>query len=203
MREKPLRLGLIGCGRVARYHAQALTEIEGSRLVAVCDIVPERADDFSRRYGGDAYYDHRELLERKDVDVVCIATPSGDHPAIGIDAARAGKHVVVEKPIGLTLKEIDDLIDACRSQNVKLCTVHQNRFNPAIAKLREAFEQGKFGRLSHGSVAVLRPGQVAGHVETGRRGSDESVHPRHRSSEMDDGKAAEPGRLHCEPVPRY
>ena len=109
MGEKPLRFGLIGCGRVARYHAQALTEIEGSELVAVCDIVPERADDFSRRYGGDVYYDYRELLERDDVDVVCIATPSGDHPAIGIDAARAGKHVVVEKPIGLTLIEIDDL----------------------------------------------------------------------------------------------
>jgi len=151
---QPVRFGLIGCGRVARYHAQALTEIEGSELVAVCDIVPERADDFSRRYGGDAYYDYRGLLERKDVDVVCIATPSGDHPAIGIDAARAGKHVVVEKPIGLTLREMDDLISACKSQNVKLCTVHQNRFNPAIVKLREALEQGRFGRLSHASVAV-------------------------------------------------
>ena len=154
MAERPLRFGLIGCGRVARYHAQALTEIEGSELVAVCDVVPERADDFSERYGGDAYYDYRELLERKDVDVVCIATPSGDHPAIGIGAARAGKHVVVEKPIGLTLREIDDLIDTCKSENVKLCTVHQNRFNPSIVKLREALEQGKFGKLSHASIAV-------------------------------------------------
>ena len=134
MREKPVRFGLIGCGRVARYHAQALTEIEGSELVAVCDIVPERADDFSHTYGGDAHYDYRELLERKDVDVVCIATPSGDHPAIGIDAARAGKHVVVEKPIGLTLREIDDLISACKSQNVKLCTVHQNRGHLSLSE---------------------------------------------------------------------
>lgn len=124
MREKPLGFGLIGCGRVARYHAQALTEIEGSDLVAVCDIVPERADDFSRRYGGDACCDYRELLERKDVDVVCIATPSGDHPAIGIDAARAGKHVVMEKPIGLTLTEIDALPYACNDAGVKVCAVH-------------------------------------------------------------------------------
>ena len=114
---------MIGCGRVARNHAQALTEVEGSKLVAVCDILPERADDFSRRYGGDAYYDYRGLLERKDVDVVCIAIPSGDHPAIGIDAARAGKHVVVEKPIGLTLREIDDLCsDAqCRASRSATC----------------------------------------------------------------------------------
>jgi len=74
---KPVRFGLIGCGRVARYHAQALTEIEGSELVAVCDILPERADDFSRRYGGDSYYDYRELLERKDVDVVALRLRAG------------------------------------------------------------------------------------------------------------------------------
>lgn len=154
MSSRPLRFGLIGCGRVAHYHARALTKLDGARLVAVCDIVPERADEYSRLYGGDAIYDHRALLDRKDIDVVCIATPSGDHPSIGIDAARAGKHVVVEKPIGLTLCEIDALINACDNARVKLCTVHQNRFNPPIKRLRKALVEGWFGRLSHAAVAV-------------------------------------------------
>lgn len=151
---KPVRFGLIGCGRVAHYHARALAKMEGAELVSVCDIVPERADEFSRVYGGDAAYDHRRVLDRSDVDAVCIATPSGEHPTIGIDAARAGKHVVVEKPIGLTLTEIDALIGACDDAGVKLCTVHQNRFNPPIRKLRRALEEGRFGKLSHATVAV-------------------------------------------------
>lgn len=146
--------GLIGCGRVARYHAEALRYIPGVELRAVCDIIPERTQDFAARYGADSYSDYRYLLERKDIDVVCIATPSGDHPRIGIDAACAGKHVVVEKPIGLMLREIDALVDTCRAERVKLCVVHQNRFNPAVVKLREALEAGRFGRLSHAAVAV-------------------------------------------------
>jgi predicted dehydrogenase len=123
-------------------------------LVAVCDVVPERADEYSRLYGGEAAYDYRRVLDRNDVDVVCIATPSGGHPAIGIDAAHAGKHVVVEKPIGLTLTEIDALIEACDGTGVKLCAVHQNRFNPPIRRLRKALEEGRFGKLSHAAVAV-------------------------------------------------
>lgn len=149
-----VRFGLIGCGRVARYHAEALTRIPGVELKAVCDIVPERAQDFASRYGGKPYTDYGSLLIRKDIDVVCIATPSGDHPSIGMDAARAGKHVVVEKPIGLTLREIDAFIDTCHAEQAKLCVVHQNRFNPPVVKLREAVDAGRFGRLSHAAVAV-------------------------------------------------
>ena len=145
---------MIGCGRVAHYHARALVRLDGAELVGVCDIIPERADEFSRLYGGEAVYDYHQLLDRDDVDVVCIATPSGDHPGIGVDAARAGKHVVVEKPIGLTLTEIDALIEACDDNEVKLCAVHQNRFNPPIRKLRRALEEGRFGKLSHAAMAV-------------------------------------------------
>lgn len=149
-----VRFGLIGCGRVARYHAEALTRIPGVKLQAVCDIIPERAQEFAARWGGDACTDYRFLLDRKDIDVVSIATPSGDHPRIGVDAARAGKHVVVEKPIGLTLTEIDTLRETCRKQKVKLGVVHQNRFNPAVQSVKKALEAGRFGRLSHASVAV-------------------------------------------------
>lgn len=150
----PVRFGIIGCGRVAKYHAEALRRIPGVELKAVCDIIPERAQEFASRYGADPYTDYRYLLDRKDVDVVCICTPSGDHPRHGIDVARAGKHVVVEKPIGLTLEEIDALIETCNQEKVKLCVVHQNRFNPAVVKLREALDAGRFGRISHAAVAV-------------------------------------------------
>lgn len=150
----PVRFGIIGCGRVARYHAEALHKIPGVELKAVCDIVPERAQEFASRYSVDPYTDYRYLLDRKDVDVVCICTPSGDHPRHGMDVARAGKHVVVEKPIGLTLEEIDALIETCDQEKVKLCVVHQNRFNPAVVKLREALDAGRFGRISHAAVTV-------------------------------------------------
>jgi predicted dehydrogenase len=149
-----VRFGIIGCGRVAKYHAEALRQIPGVELKAVCDIIPERAQEFASRYAADPYTDYRYLLDRKDVDVVCICTPSGDHPRHGMDVARAGKHVVVEKPIGLTLEEIDALIETCNQEKVKLCVVHQNRFNPAVVKLREALDAGRFGRISHAAVTV-------------------------------------------------
>ncbi|MGE5482022.1 MAG: Gfo/Idh/MocA family protein [Bacteroidota bacterium] len=149
-----VRFGLIGCGRVARYHAEALSRLAGASLVAVCDIQPERCGEFAARYGAQAYTDYRALLERDDLDVVNIATPSGDHPLIGAEVARAGKHVLIEKPLGLTLREMDELIATCRDQRVKLGVVHQNRFNPAVRKVKEALEAGRFGRLSHASVAV-------------------------------------------------
>lgn len=150
----PVRFGIIGCGRVARYHAEALRRIPGVELKAVSDIIPDRAQDFASGYAADPYTDYRYLLDRKDIDVVCICTPSGDHPRHGIDVARAGKHVVVEKPIGLTLEEIDALIDTCNQEKVKLCVVHQNRFNPAVVKLKEALDAGRFGKISHAAVAV-------------------------------------------------
>lgn len=149
-----VRFGLIGCGRVARYHAGALTTIPGLELKAVYDIIPERSNEFASIYGAEAVSDYRHILERADVDVVCVSTPSGEHPRLAAAAARAGKHLVVEKPLGLTLKEIDALIDTCRREKVKLCTVHQNRFNPAVQKVRQALEAGRFGRISHAAVAV-------------------------------------------------
>lgn len=149
-----VRFGLIGCGRVAHYHAEALTKLSNCELTAVCDVVSERATEFSNKYGGRPFNDYRALLESDQVDVVSIATPSGLHPEIGIAAAQAGKHVVVEKPIGLTLSEIDALLVACREAGVKLSVVHQNRFNPPVQKLREALSAGRLGRLSHASVAV-------------------------------------------------
>ncbi|HCF88615.1 MAG TPA: oxidoreductase [Firmicutes bacterium] len=152
-----LRFGIIGCGRIAPSHGEALTKMltDEAELIAVCDIIPERANSFGERYGvKKIYYDHHDLLQDQEIDIVCICTPSGYHAALGIEAANAGKHVVVEKPMALSLADADRLIAACHANKVTLGVVHQNRFNPAIKLVRNAFEAGRFGALTHANAAI-------------------------------------------------
>lgn len=151
-----IRFGLLGCGRIAKRHADLLggAHIQGATLAAVCDVFPERANEFAARYRVPACYDIAELLARADVDVISVLTPSGLHPSHAIAAARAGKHVVVEKPMALRLQDADDMIRACDEAGVKLFVVKQNRFNVPVVKAREALEAGRFGRLVLGTVRV-------------------------------------------------
>lgn len=149
------KIGLIGCGRIAPNHAKNITELENCVLTAVCDVVPEKAQAYSQMYGGDIYTDYRLLLEHRDIDIVAIATPSGLHAEIGIAAAEAGKHVIVEKPMALSLHDADRLIEACHKNEVYLGVCHQNRYNIAVQKVRKALVAGRFGKLTH-ATAVIR-----------------------------------------------
>lgn len=149
-----LRFGIIGCGRIAPKHAESITALDEAELVAVCDIVPEQAQAFADKYGAEPYTDYKELLKRSDIDIVTIATPSGLHAEIGMEAAKAGKHVMVEKPMAMTLETADALIKACKEAGVKLAVIHQNRFNKSIKLLRKALEEGRFGKLTHGQATV-------------------------------------------------
>lgn len=149
-----IRFAIIGCGRIAPKHAESIVALPEAELVAVCDIVPELAQAFADKYGAAPYTDYQEMLKRQDIDVVAIATPSGIHAEIGIAAAEAGKHVLVEKPMAMTLKTADALIAACRKAGVKLGVIHQNRFNASIKLLRKALTDGRFGRLTHGQASV-------------------------------------------------
>jgi UDP-N-acetyl-2-amino-2-deoxyglucuronate dehydrogenase len=151
-----IRFGLLGCGRIARRHSELLGggHIDRASLVAVCDPVRPRADAIALRFGVPASYDIDEFLARKDIDAVAVLTPSGMHPAHVIACARAGKHVVVEKPMALRLQDADDMIRACDEAGVKLFIVKQNRFNVPVVKAREALEAGRFGRLILGTVRV-------------------------------------------------
>jgi UDP-N-acetyl-2-amino-2-deoxyglucuronate dehydrogenase len=151
-----IRFGLLGCGRIARRHADLLGghHIEGASLVAVCDPVRERADAIASRFGVPASYDIDGFLARKDIDAVAVLTPSGMHPAHVIACAKAGKHVVVEKPMALRLQDADDMIRACDQAGVKMFIVKQNRFNVPVVKAREALDAGRFGRLILGTVRV-------------------------------------------------
>lgn len=151
---KQMRFGIIGCGRIAPKHAESIVALPHAELAAVCDIMPEHAQAFADKYRAVPYTDYHEMLKRDDIDVVTIATPSGLHAEIGIAAAQAGKHVMVEKPMAMTLKTADALIEACRKAGVKLAVIHQNRFNKSIKLVREALEAGRFGKLTHGQATV-------------------------------------------------
>ncbi len=151
---RTFRFGLIGCGRIAPNHARNIVELENAELKAVCDIVPEKAEQYRQTYGGDVYTDYRKVLERPDVDIVAIATSSGQHAEIGIAAAEAGKHVIVEKPMALSLRDADKLIEVCQRNHVYLGVCHQNRYNQVVRKLRDALEAGRFGRINHGVASI-------------------------------------------------
>ena len=148
--------GLLGCGRIARRHSDLLggNHIEGARLVAVCDPISARADAVAAKFGVPAHYDIEGLLSRKDIDAVSVLTPSGLHPQHVIACAKAGKHVIVEKPMALRLQDADDMIRACDEAGVKLFIVKQNRFNVPVVKAREALDAGRFGKLILGTVRV-------------------------------------------------
>ena len=149
-----LRFGLIGCGRVAPRHAESLSTLPGARLVAVADVREARAERFAAQYHAAAHTDYHALLARQDVDVVNICTPSGLHAQMAIEAMQAGKHVIVEKPIALTLDDADRMIEAARACGVKLCVVLQNRYNPPMQDLKQVVESGTLGRLLLGNATV-------------------------------------------------
>ncbi|MGH8323717.1 MAG: Gfo/Idh/MocA family protein, partial [Steroidobacteraceae bacterium] len=148
--------GLLGCGRIAKRHADILSKsgMAGARLVAVCDCVPEAASKFSATYGVPAMPNLAALLAMKEIDAVSILTPSGLHAEHAIAVAKAGKHVIVEKPMALRLEDADAMIRACDETGVKMFVVKQNRFNVPIVKAREALQEGRFGRLVLGTVRV-------------------------------------------------
>jgi predicted dehydrogenase len=153
-----LNFALIGCGRIAPKHVDALTSgaVPGAKLVAVCDKDLSRAQAIASKYGVKAFADRFEMLEKmgSEIDVVSILTPSGLHAEHTRDVAGFHKHVVVEKPMALTLQDADTMISACDAAGVRLFVVKQNRYNLPVKKMREALEAGRFGKLVLGTVRV-------------------------------------------------
>ncbi|MGY3343476.1 MULTISPECIES: Gfo/Idh/MocA family protein [unclassified Bradyrhizobium] len=168
-----VRFGLLGCGRIAKRHSELLGGgiVEGASLVAVCDSDRARADAIAAKFKVSAHADLAEMLARDDIDAVAVLTPSGMHPQHAIACARAGKHVVVEKPMALRLQDADDMIRACDEAGVKLFVVKQNRFNVPIVKAREALDAGRFGKLVLGTVRVRWSRDQAYYDQDGWRGT--------------------------------
>jgi UDP-N-acetyl-2-amino-2-deoxyglucuronate dehydrogenase len=155
----PVRIALAGCGRISRNHFDAIAKINGLELAAVCDIVPERATEAGKKFSVPAFESFDEMLASVQCDAVALCTPSGLHPEQGILAARAGKHVICEKPMAISLQDADALVRECDAAGVQLFVVKQNRLNPAIQLLRRAIDRGRFGRiyLANTTVRWTRP----------------------------------------------
>ena len=145
--EKPIRALLLGCGRISGKHLEALDAIDDLQLVGVCDVVLERAEAAAEGRDVPVFSDYLEMLEAVESDIVIVTTPSGLHPEHGILAAQAGRHVVCEKPMAISLRAADQLVAECDAAGVQLFVVKQNRLNPAIQLVKRAIDKGRFGRI--------------------------------------------------------
>ena len=146
--------GIIGCGVISDTHLQAIQSLPNARVVAVCDTRPDLAQAQAAAYGAVPYTDCAQMLQRDDLDVVNVVTPSGLHARLGRQVARAGKHVITTKPIDITLEAIDSLIAACRDHGVKLGVMLQLRSYPFFRRIESAVREGKLGRLYYGAAIV-------------------------------------------------
>ncbi len=140
-----LGAAVLGCGSIGPLHAEALADVEGARLVAVADVRPERAHSLAGRHGVTACSSIDELLALPEVDLVCVCTPSGTHGELGSQVARAGKHVVLEKPVDVSLKAADGVIAACAAEGVVVSVISQHRFDAGVIALKEALRRGDLG----------------------------------------------------------
>ena len=158
-----LRFALLGCGRVSAKHVDALiNNKEEAELVAVYDIVEKLAIDKKSQYevsvkdsNVKVYKEYNELLNDKNIDVVTIATISGYHARQAVDCLKHDKHVLIEKPMALTIEDVDNIISMGSKKNKKVCVSHQNRFIPAVQRLKQAIDEGRFGKLIHGTARTL------------------------------------------------
>jgi len=151
-----LKIGLVGCGRIAKRHSELLGngQIEGASLASVCDIVATKAEAVAAPFAVPWFTDMHAMVEQANPDVVVILTESGLHAEHTIALAPHGKHIIVEKPMALTLDDADEMIRACDQHSIRLFVVKQNRFNVPVVKLCEALEASRFGKLVLGTVRV-------------------------------------------------
>lgn len=154
-----MKYALIGCGRIAVNHIAA-AKMNQLDIAALCDRQPDKAEGLRKRLlpmsAPDLVYDdYQKMVREVKPELVAIATESGEHAKVACECIRHGCHVIIEKPIALSLEDADEIIRLSGQYGVKVCACHQNRFNHSIQKIREAVECGKFGRLYHG-VANIR-----------------------------------------------
>ena len=152
-----MKYALIGCGRISPNHIAAALKNE-LEFCALCDLVPANMEDKAVKFdlpsAAKRYTDYREMLEKERPELVAIATESGKHAAIALDCIAAGCHLIIEKPIALSIADADAIIQAAEEKGVKVCANHQNRFNKSVAKIRDAYHKNRFGRLFYGTAHV-------------------------------------------------
>ena len=153
MAEK-LRFGIVGCGVIGPTHAEAIASLPDAQLVAVTDINAEKAQELAARYGATPYTSLQAMLDLEQLDVVCICTPSGMHGEHACQVMRSGRHVIVEKPMEISLPAIDEMLRVQQENHVKLAVISQHRFDPASLQVHSLLQEKAFGRLVLGNVIV-------------------------------------------------
>lgn len=151
-----MKYALIGCGRVAENHLKAAIK-NNLEIVAVCDIKSECIDSLLTKFDLNIfkYSDYKKMLaEHPEIDLVAIATNSGNHAEIALYCIECGKNLIIEKPLAISIKDADEIVRRSKEKNVVISVSHQNRFNIAVQKLRKALDSGRFGKISHGSATV-------------------------------------------------
>jgi predicted dehydrogenase len=149
-----LGFGLVGTGLVAPFHANSIRASKGGRLVAVCDVNRERADKLAATYGARVYYDLTEMLKNPEIKVVCVLTPNHLHHDAVMKCVLMQKHVIVEKPPAMSLRETDEMVDACALNGLKFACTVQCRVRKAIQAMKKALAAGRFGRLLHADAIM-------------------------------------------------
>lgn len=154
-----MKYALIGCGRISTNHIKAAANNK-LKIIAVCDVIPEHMEQVLEKNSINMeleikrYTDYKIMIQENEIDLISIATESGLHGEIALYCIEHGIHIIIEKPMAMSLKEADTIIALSEEKGVKVAACHQNRFNIAVQEMRKALEAGRFGKLSHGSVHV-------------------------------------------------
>ncbi len=146
--------GIVGCGMIANFHAKAIADLPNAELVACLSQSSDKATEFAKTYGGRGYTDLDAFLADPTLDIVTICSPSGAHMESCVAAAQAGKHIIVEKPLDVTLDRCDQMIAACDTAGVKLATIFPSRFHKSSQLMKQAVDGQRFGQLALGDAYV-------------------------------------------------
>ena len=145
--ERKVGVALVGCGRIAPIHAIALKELPFTEIVMTMDVIRERAEAFAREYGGQPTADYQQVLANPKVEVVQICTPHYNHAQLALKALEAGKHVLVEKPMALSVEDAKEMIATAQRKGLQLGVIFQNRYNASSEAVKEAISSGELGEL--------------------------------------------------------
>lgn len=154
-----MKYALIGCGRIATNHLKAVIN-NRLELVALCDLQMSQIENLLQKYGLDEdtsikrYIDYKKMINENEIDLVAIATESGNHAEIAVNCIKQNIHCIIEKPIAMSIEDADKIIRLSKEHKVKVSACHQNRFNIAVQEMRKALEAGRLGKISHGSIHV-------------------------------------------------
>ena len=166
-----MKFGIIGAGMIGHFHAKAITAMTGGTLHSVFDLRQEAAEKLAGEYGGTAYSDMAEFLADKELEIVTVGTPSGAHLEPSLAALNAGKHVICEKPLEITLERIDQLTAAAGANGKTIAAVLNRRFHPGMDAFKKASDEGRFGTLTNASAYVKWYRDQAYYDSAGWRGT--------------------------------